>query len=302
MNKKNLILVTGLLRSGTTWTGKTIAAAKGIKYLNEPFNLDRQRKNCPFKYYYQFIDSNDKISDQTAIIDYINHISQSPTFYVSDQMRLMFRYKAFKNILPLLWGKKNFFGRPLMKDPIAILSAEWIYKTFGADVVIVLRHPAAFIGSLKTAGWAIPFPHLLEQKRMLNMYFNEFIPKLESYSKNHYDVIDQGILIWNIVYSRIKYYSDIYKNEWYFIKHEALSKNSIVEYTKLFNFLGIEFSDKIKSIIAKSSDGSSINHLSRNSVQNLETWKTRLTQEEISRIKSGTSNLYSYFYDEKDWN
>ena len=41
--------------------------------------------------------------------------------------------------------------RPLVKDPIALLSAEWLAETFGMDVVVLIRHPAAFAASLQAA-------------------------------------------------------------------------------------------------------------------------------------------------------
>lgn len=189
-----------------------------------------------------------------------------------------------------------------MKDPIAILSAEWIYQTFQADVVIVLRHPAAFIGSLKTAGWTIPFNGLLAQEERLKPLLGEFSQTIRQYAETPPDVIDQGILIWNIIYSCILRYREKYGSKWYFVKHEALSKNPLEEYSKLFRFLGLGFTPKIREKIIRSSDGSAIDRLSRNSVQNLDTWKTRLTTEEIRRIRKGTAPLYDHFYGEEEWN
>lgn len=300
--KKNMILVTGLLRSGTTWTGKTIALARGVKYLNEPFNPDRQRKNSPLTTYYQYLDAGCPAAEQEAIRQYLDHLCRNPFFYLFDQLRLIKRYKAYKNLRPLLLGKKNMWGRPLMKDPIAILSAEWIYQTFRADVVIVLRHPAAFIGSLKTAGWSIPFNGLLAQEERLKPHLDQFSQIIRQYAETPPDVIDQGILIWNIIYSRILRYREKYGSKWYFVKHEALSKNPLEEYSKLFRFLGLAFTPKVREKIIRSSDGSAIGRLSRNSVQNLDTWKTRLTPEEIRRIRQGTAPLYTHFYEEEEWN
>jgi len=188
-----------------------------------------------------------------------------------------------------------------MKDPLAILSAEWIFQNFEADVVIVLRHPAAFISSFKAAGWAILFSHLLLQRRMLEEHFEEYIPLITQYSSEPPDVVDQGILIWNIIYKQIKIYHNQYDKHWYFIKHEELSKNPVEGFRRLFNCLGIEFTEKVITKIRHTTDGSSINRLSRNSMQNLDTWRNSLTHEEVDRIRLGTSKLYSSFYSEQDW-
>lgn len=100
-----MILVTGLLRTGTTWTGKTIALARGVKYLNEPFNPDRQRKNSPLTTYYQYLDAGSPAAEQESIRQYLDYLCRNPFFYLFDQLRLIKSYKAYKNPHPLLLGK-----------------------------------------------------------------------------------------------------------------------------------------------------------------------------------------------------
>lgn len=197
--------------------------------------------------------------------------------------------------------KKNIFGRPLIKDPMAILSTEWLYERFNAKIVVVMRHPAGFIGSLKKAGWTIPFSGLLSQKEKLNSHLGDFIPIIENYTRQPPGIIDQGIIIWNIVYTMIRYYREKFDGQWYFVKHETLSKDPVGEFHKLFTFLDIPWTREMNKIVTKSSDGSVLNRLSRNSAENVGTWKTRLSTDEICRIKDGTKRLYSYFYDENDW-
>lgn len=108
MKKHNLILITGLLRSGTTWTGKTIARAKGLKYIIEPFNPDRQRKNCPVRNFYQIIDRTDPPEIQDKTERYIKTMINSPPFYLFDQIRLGKRYGNKVNLKnPII--EKNIF-------------------------------------------------------------------------------------------------------------------------------------------------------------------------------------------------
>jgi hypothetical protein len=37
--------------------------------------------------------------------------------------------------------------RPLLKDPLALYSAEWLTSEYDMDVVLLARHPAAFAAS-----------------------------------------------------------------------------------------------------------------------------------------------------------
>ena len=40
----------------------------------------------------------------------------------------------------------------LLKDPIACMSSEYLHREFEMDVVIIIRHPAAFVSSLQKMG------------------------------------------------------------------------------------------------------------------------------------------------------
>ena len=44
-------------------------------------------------------------------------------------------------------------ARTIMKDPLAVCSANWLAERFGMKVVVIVRHPAAFTASLRAAGW-----------------------------------------------------------------------------------------------------------------------------------------------------
>jgi len=80
MKKNNLILVTGLPRSGTSWVGNTIAQGSSIKYLNEPFNTERGRKNCPLIHHYQHVDDNDPQAFQDEVKSISAEFVRHPPF------------------------------------------------------------------------------------------------------------------------------------------------------------------------------------------------------------------------------
>lgn len=43
-------------------------------------------------------------------------------------------------------------SRPLVKDPFALFSAEWFADNFDAEVIVIVRHPAAVVSSIKRLG------------------------------------------------------------------------------------------------------------------------------------------------------
>lgn len=46
--------------------------------------------------------------------------------------------------------------RPLVKEPTAIFMAPWFSETFDSGVIMLIRHPAAFVSSLIILQWRHP--------------------------------------------------------------------------------------------------------------------------------------------------
>lgn len=229
-------------------------------------------------------------------------------YFLVDKLRTVNSTKdIFRSVRDYISFIKNRIlkKRPLVKDPIAVFSAEWLAKRFNMDVVVLIRHPAAFAGSLKKAKWTHPFDHFLQQPLLMNHHLYEYRSEIEEYSKIDKDIVDQAILLWNLIHHMIFKYR---KNNpgWIFIKHEDLSKNPIEEFCNLYNRLGLNFSTdiqiKIKEFsLADSSKKESDSFLKRDSKENIWTWKTRLTVDEIKKIKENTYEIASKFYTEEDW-
>ena len=207
-SNKNPILVTGSHRSGSTWTGRMVAHASNVAYIHEPFNLQHRPGICKAQFNYRF--------------PYICDENGSP--YLKDlEDCLNFKYHLFEE-LKTTKSYKDFFRsikgyirftkyrilkkRPLVKDPIAIFSAEWLSKSFGMDVVVIIRHPAAFAGSLKKVGWSHPFGHYLQQPLLMKHHLYEFRSEIEEFSKTEKDIVDQAILLWNMIHHMIVKYQN----------------------------------------------------------------------------------------------
>ena len=293
---KKHILVTGSHRSGSTWTGRVISQAKNIRYIDEPFNVSIKRKQLPFTYWFEYIE-NTNDSQNKKVENYLNSF-----FYINNTQYLShFLSNFFKHPRITLGDLKNrLSNRSLIKDPIAIMSAEWIYKKYNTDVIVMIRHPAAFVASLKVQGWEFDFNDFLQQPKLIKTHLKRYEKDIECFSENKKDIIDQGILLWNIIHSVIYKYQVNYK-EWIFVKHEELSRNPLIEFEKLFNQLNINFDNRVKKYLIESSTSISESDLKRDSIKNIKSWKTRLSSEEIKRIKEGTLEISSKFYSEKDW-
>jgi Sulfotransferase domain len=195
--------------------------------------------------------------------------------------------------------------RPLLKDPIALMSAEWLQHTFDMQVIVLIRNPFAFCASIRKQGFNNhPFEHLLRQDDLLDKYLFSFRDEIESSSKSTKSVIEQGCLLWNIIHHVIHEYKRSHK-DWMFIRHEDISLDPLEGFRKMYQALDIEFSNEIEEKIAQTCGLRNFNckdnnDMRRDSVKNLHLWKKSITSVEYDLIASKTELYMSKFY--PDWN
>ena len=307
MNNRKPILVTGSHRSGTTWAGRMISAAPNVGYIHEPFNVTMRigTNPRPFKEWYKYICEENEGNFRQIYADI-----------------LKFKYPIGHNILKVRTARdlakiiKNqllFFShyrkekRPLIKDPIAFFSAEWLYKSFNFDVLVLIRHPAAFCSSLKIKGWRFDFNDLLTQSLLMRDFLLPFEKEIKESAKTERDITDQAILLWNCIHSVVRKYQDKYSHRWLFVKHEDLSLDPVNKFKSIYKRLNLEYThsaqNKIKENTGEHNPIEQVqgNEGKRNSKENIMNWKNRLNDEEINRIKEGTKAISSLFYTESEW-
>ena len=107
--------------------------------------------------------------------------------------------------------------------------------------------------------------------------------------------------MWNTLHATILHYREKYAEEWCFVKHEDLSLNPLNEFENIFNFLKLDLSEEIKTKINETTTSTIATTHKRDAKQNINTWKERLSKEEIAKIKEGTQKVWRHFYSEEDW-
>jgi hypothetical protein len=296
---KKPILVTGAHRSGSTWVGKIISGASNVRYVHEPFNIHITRQNSPINLWFQHANENYSFVYQAEILSYLLSFCSPYRICYRSKFENQFSTKAVYNYLVEL--KSRLLNRTLIKDPLALFSAEWIYKTLDSDIIVIIRHPAAFVASLKRKGWTFDFTHFTQQPDLMRSipisYQNEVLDILE----NEKEIVDQGILLWNIIYATVLKYKENYQDSWYFVKHEELSQRPFTEFEKIFQFLNLRFDKNVKDQIKKSTQAKTTSEFNRNSIENIKSWKEDLSVDEISQIKLGTMSVWHKYYDKRDW-
>jgi hypothetical protein len=307
------ILITGAHRSGTTWVGRTLALSKSIGYIEEPFspavrNYHPGICNAKFDHWWMYITRENEEKYVNEIVDTLNF-----RYQVGAQIKRIVKNKfGFRTSVK---GYVNSFNqrfitksRPLLKDPIALFSTQWLAEKFNMDVVILIRHPAAFVSSVKRMEWPHDFSNFLNQPLLIRDHLGAFEKDIKAHMSQKTDIISDAILLWRMFHYFILKLRNSNQN-FIYIKHEKLSLDPVDGFKSLFAKLNIEFTNKIEKFIVNSTNSANpseaptgvMHQLKRNSKENIDNWKKRLTDTEIERIKEGVEDVSKFFYDETDW-
>ncbi len=309
----NPILVTGAHRSGTTFLGRMLALSPQIGEVYEPFNIKVGVHG--FKYFNTYIKENhrDEAYYEKIISDVLNGKAKyrripltnkrEPTTLPQKIVRLVFKSGA--NLSYLRARYSPWVDRYLIKDPIACMSSEWLHRKFGMDVVVLIRHPAAFTASLKRLGWRFDFKHFFEQQELMD---DHLAPYFKGIDTERLSIIEEGSLLWNCIYSVLFKY--IERNPAFIaVRHEDISYDASAELKRLYERLNISYTPRIEKRIRQYTGENNptdpknnrTHVLKRNSRDNTTRWKKILTSEEISQIKRLTGDLASRYYGEHEW-
>jgi hypothetical protein len=300
----NPILVTGTHRSGTTWVGKMLAADSRTAYISEPLNVLHRpgvlqvRVN---KWYQYVCEVNEKeyLPSFLELLDYDYHLMDEIRSLQSwhDFLRMGRDFTIFYH--GLLRGQ-----RQLWKDPFAVFSTEWFAKRLNCKVVIAVRHPAAFVSSLKRLNWPFDLQDLLDQPLLMRDHLEPFRARIEAAQKG--DVIDQWALLWNLIYSTV--HATGKRNPGFIaVRHEDLSLDPIGGYRELYKSLDLEFTPRVEKVIRESSssenpaEGKRVHSFKLDSRASMNNWKKRLSEDEIRRIREATQEVASIFYPDASW-
>ncbi|MEX2160790.1 MAG: glycosyltransferase [Anaerolineales bacterium] len=303
------ILVTGPHRSGTTWVGRMLAVNDDVAYVSEPLNVWHRPGvfGAPVAHWYTYIckDNEDKYLNafrQTLSLDYHLWNEIKSLRSIKDVGRM------FRDLGIFAFGRLGH-RRVLLKDPFAVFSAPWFAERLGCDVVIVLRHPAAFVSSLKRLDWPFDFKDILAQPLLMRDWLEPFRTEMEAAVAQPRDVIGQGSLLWRMICYATNKVSQRYP-KFHVVRHEEFSLQPIKGFEQLYSQLELPFTSSVKSGILRATSSKNPQEVSLESIYstnldsaaNLENWKQRLTKEEISRIRSLTEDVAGAYYGDQDWN
>jgi len=299
------ILVTGSHRSGTTWVGRMLTLSRRLVYVGEPFNVRSGHELFTHKFdrWFEYVCPSNEDEVLGALQDIVE--LRYPTAY---RVRNIDSFREGYSVLrsAVRYSLERWMGRSvLIKDPIALLSAERLAEHFDLEVLVMIRHPAAFAGSLKKKGWTFPFEDLLNQPRLMRDHFSSYAQEIRSFAKDEQDIADQAALLWTLLYTVVSRYREQHPS-WTFLRHEDVARAPVETFRELYEQFGLSFTERIRENVEEysnpsSGDSTEEEGIRRNSQSVVRNWTERLTEDEIKRVRKRTYSVASNFYTPNEW-
>lgn len=300
------ILVTGTHRSGTTWVGDMLTVGENAHYVHEPFAPMNERswlRSPPTtRYLYQ---DPDTPGPWAADLDAVCRLRPPWLPMVRRRPTLRHTVRVTQDVVRARRAARRG-ARALLKDPFALLMAEWVERRTGADVVVLVRHPAAFVSSVKRLGWRLDVRWLLHQEHLMATTLAPFRERLERDAE--LDLVDHAALVWHalntVVYSYERDHAD-----WQVIAYEDLALDPATRFKKVYGRLGLPWDDTVAARIAAHNAPSHSATVaatdrggtSRDSRKAVWTWRERLLPTEVERVRRATWPLARKWYGDERW-
>jgi hypothetical protein len=302
----NPILVTGSHRSGTTWIGRVLSTGPGVGYIHEPFSLlcprGVFRYPVPHWYYHVTPETSGPIRD--AFAETLGfRFAYGPELRALRTPRQAAR--AVRNAATFAWNRAAG-RRPLVKDPLALLSAEWLASTFDMNVLVSIRHPLGFVSSLVRMGWFFDYSDLLAQERLMSTLLRDSRTDIEQAAASRDPVLNAAVL-WKVLHRVIAGYVDRHP-DWLFVRYKELASDPLHQFEPIFARLGIPFGDRERKVIEYLSGSGNPEERPNDprvtrvdSSAHVKSMMRRLSETDRERVRSIVAPVSERFYGADDW-
>jgi Sulfotransferase domain len=304
------LLVTGLPRSGTSWTGKMLEGSGQVVYINEPMNTRRPPGRSPGVL-------NAKVQHRFQYIDPADDAEWAAAF--GDTLRLRFHplaeLRSVRHPYDLARGVKYAtqftvgalrHRRAMLDDPNALFSARWLTLRMGVQTLILVRDPVGLLGSWKALDWKVRLTHWQAQPALMRDVLAPWADQIQ-HAVDHGDWIEQMCCLWNVAHEVI----DRVRNEVDNVlirRYEDLASDPMQQFAGVYEWFGLDWSDDAQRVVREATSSStstkrgfSWSGLSRTAYQRMDSRtavakaEQRLTPDEIERVRSLTGDVAARF-------
>lgn len=306
-DRKAPVLVTGAHRSGTTWVAETLCSGRELHFVDEPFNPGYRprwmRHAVPYWFTYVSEPGPEPVQrDLDAVL--------SLRYPWGQALGLRSRHEVlrFLQLASSTAAARLTHKRLLVKDPLALFSAPWVQRRYGADVVVCVRHPAAFVSSLQRLGWTFDAGNLTQQEALMADLLGPWEEQVRAAAVRPGDIVDQGILLWRVIYGVARRYRDEHPG-WLFVRHEDLSQEPVSGFRSAYEALGLRWDDAaVRAVTGRTNrenpsevpvERFKTTHRDSRALSGL--WRSRLSAVDVHRVRTALEEDADWVYGADDW-
>jgi hypothetical protein len=257
-NIQTWVLVTGVIRSGTTFAGKVLSFPREVDYIHEPFNGgytwpggERMQPR-----YLRPSVTPEALGSYYGMLERL--FSYDFTLQTARNPHDSWPRKALKEIvgsrgpLYLRLARINPFHQfAIIKDPSSKLMADYLYHHFGVIPVILVRHPVSLAASLRRADWWPEVRDFADEPELVADYFADEPDFLQrTWPSRMLEAMAHWRAAYKVLLAQAKTYPD-----WHVVTHEAMSQQPVATFERLYHALALPWSDGIARRIANLTQG-----------------------------------------------
>jgi hypothetical protein len=271
------VLVTGAIRSGTTWVGTVLGRSPALEYVWEPFNplvraWPHNRVPHFFTGPYDAQPAIQQIADALMQLRSRGHLYGPHPETIAREVRRRWRFAQ----------ARHAHRTPLLKDPLAVLLARYLQDRHDMTVVLCIRHPAGFVSSVMRLGWDYDFENLLAQPKLMRR-LEPWREEMQARINRTGPMLERVTLLWRVIHGALAT-TDLAPRDPYVVRHEAASAAPVETYRALFARVGVELTPDIAAAAKGEADSS-----------RTATWRANLSDDDIAYVKETTAPEAAYW-------
>lgn len=302
------VLITGSMRSGTTFVGNVLSQYEDLFYLHEPFNKVWGIQGIEHWFPYAHDGNNyADLADRLLEMDvtYRTNSRSGPLKQIVKSLvggRLHWRAWYYRLVARYSTGL-------LIKDPLAALTSRYFHHEHDVAVVVLVRHPLAFFYSNKRLGWDFNLSEFRDQETLVDHYLQDERKLLE---KDNLSYVQRLGLLWRCVYRTLHEFTnerEEYGN-WITVRHEDLCLDPPEQFRRIFSTIEREITPEIDAFISdysqtdngRRTENAGHDRIKRNSRSLVDYWKKEVSPDEAHSMRDIVGEAAVPYYDEKSWN
>ncbi|SFD73870.1 sulfotransferase family protein [Salipiger profundus] len=285
---KPIRFITGMHRSGTTWVGKMAEQAAPGCVVHEPLNAHSGLVGVKEWYYGP--------AESSYALSLIAEMMRGKRTF----RRSRSRDTALKNLARIAGGSRyernlshtlRSSDVVLLKDPFLIRLGADMAERFDAKGIIMVRHPAALINSLRRMGWILP-------KR------DGFAAETKSEDPELQLAYEIGFF-WEKLYSEVEAQIRRAPEKLLLVRHEDMCTTPTEIGEKILAHLDLPQNDEALDFLRVSTSGEAgeisgkqLHNMHRDAKKLAKSWRISLSEAQISMLRTGAGGTLRNLYPE----